>query len=165
MAYSLIRSRRRWSHAHNHIVDEHGYRKGHHSFIVFLICGYINHQSLKPSLSVYIPIIGRVLLGYVSIYLVWAHIYLWLEISFITLPLGRIPRYTHVSLKTPSKNPVGEKDRRKEYIVHASYIALVASLKTLCEKHSSKNSLREKEYNTRSSWSHNLQDWLFFVNS
>lgn len=71
--------------------------------------------------------------------------------SFITLPLGRIPCYTHVSLKTPSKNSVGEKDRRKEYIVHASYIALIASVKTLHEKYSSKNSLREKEYNTRSS--------------
>jgi len=40
----------------------------------------------------------------------------------------------YASLKTPPKNPVGEKGRRKEYITCISYAAPVASLKTLHEK-------------------------------
>jgi hypothetical protein len=52
----------------------------------------------------------------------------------------------HVSSKTSPKNPV-KKSRRKEYIVRASRIALVASLKTLHEKNPvGKNSSRKKEY-------------------
>lgn len=35
-------NRRRRSHAHNHIVDEHEYRERHHSFIALTICEYIN---------------------------------------------------------------------------------------------------------------------------
>jgi len=55
----------------------------------------------------------------------------------------------YASLKTPLKNPVGEKGRRKEYITHITYVAPVASLKTLHEKTQwEKNSLREKEYNS-----------------
>jgi hypothetical protein len=56
----------------------------------------------------------------------------------------------HASLKTPPppQNPVGKKGRRKECIVRASRIALVASLKTLHEKNPvGKNSSRKKEYN------------------
>ena len=37
-------------------------------------------------------------------------------------------------IKTPPKNPVGKKGSEKEYIAHASYVTLVASLKTLCDK-------------------------------
>ena len=33
--------------------------------------------------------------------------------DFLTLPLGRIPRSTHGSSKTPSKNPVGKKEMEK----------------------------------------------------
>jgi len=40
----------------------------------------------------------------------------------------------YASLKTPPKNPVGKKGRRKEYITSFTYIAPVASLKTLHEK-------------------------------
>jgi len=40
----------------------------------------------------------------------------------------------YASLKTPPKNPVGKKDRRKEYITSFTYVAPVASLKTLHEK-------------------------------
>jgi hypothetical protein len=39
-----------------------------------------------------------------------------------------------VSLKTPSKNPVGKKEWRKEYKSAAACIAFVASLKPLYEK-------------------------------
>jgi hypothetical protein len=40
----------------------------------------------------------------------------------------------HASLKTPPKNPVGKKGRRKEYITCTTYVAPVSSLKTLHEK-------------------------------
>jgi hypothetical protein len=51
-------------------------------------------------------------------------------------------------VKNSSQKPSGEKGRRKECIVRASHIALVASLKTLHEKTPvGKNSSREKEYN------------------
>jgi hypothetical protein len=40
----------------------------------------------------------------------------------------------YASLKTPPKNPVGKKGRRKEYITRIAYVAPVASLKTLHEK-------------------------------
>jgi hypothetical protein len=40
----------------------------------------------------------------------------------------------HALSKTPPKNPVGKKGRRKECIARASRIALVASVKTLHEK-------------------------------
>jgi hypothetical protein len=54
----------------------------------------------------------------------------------------------HALSKTPPKNPVGKKGRRKECIARASRIALVASVKTLHEKTQwEKNSSREKEYN------------------
>jgi hypothetical protein len=54
----------------------------------------------------------------------------------------------HASSKTPPKNPVGKKGRRKECIARASRIALVALLKTSHEKNlAGKNSSREKEYN------------------
>jgi len=44
----------------------------------------------------------------------------------------------YASLKTPPKNPVGKKDRRKEYITSFTYVAPVASLKTLHKKPSGK---------------------------
>jgi hypothetical protein len=51
----------------------------------------------------------------------------------------------HTSSKTPPKNPVGKKGRRKECISRVSGIALVASLKTLHEKKLvGKNSSRKK---------------------
>ena len=37
-------------------------------------------------------------------------------------------------IKNYPQNPVGEKGRRKEYITHITYVAPVASLKTLHEK-------------------------------
>jgi hypothetical protein len=37
-------------------------------------------------------------------------------------------------LKTPPKNPVGKKGRKKEYITCPAYVAPIASLKTLHEK-------------------------------
>jgi hypothetical protein len=46
--------------------------------------------------------------------------------------------------------------RIKEYISTAFCIAHVASSKTLCEKPSSKNSQREKEYNIKPSWLYNI---------
>jgi hypothetical protein len=52
----------------------------------------------------------------------------------------------YASLKTPPKNPVGKKGRRKEYITCFTYVAPVASLKTLHPV--GKNSSREKEYNS-----------------
>jgi len=61
--------------------------------------------------------------------------------GFLTLPLGRIPRSTHASLKL-RKNPMG-KNVEKEYMIVVLCIALVASLKTLCEK-LQENSLRKK---------------------
>jgi hypothetical protein len=67
---------------------------------------------------------------------------------FYNTPLGRLPRYAHASLKTPSENPVGKNSSwRKEYIAFVNCIAYVVSLKTLCEKPSNKNSHRKKEYN------------------
>ena len=39
--------------------------------------------------------------------------------DILTLLLGRIPRLAYASLKTPSKNLMGEKEWRKEYIVVA----------------------------------------------
>jgi hypothetical protein len=69
-------------------------------------------------------------------------------VCFTALPLGRLPRYAHASLKTPSENLVEKNGSwRKEYITFVNCIAHVVSLKTLCEKPSSKNSHREKEYN------------------
>ena len=54
---------------------------------------------------------------------------------FITLPLGLIPRNAHASLKLLPKTQWKKKgSKEKEYIAHASYVALVASLKTLSEK-------------------------------
>jgi hypothetical protein len=51
----------------------------------------------------------------------------------------------HASLKTPPKNPLGNKGRREECIARASRIALVVSLKTLHDKNPvGKNSSREK---------------------
>jgi hypothetical protein len=58
--------------------------------------------------------------------------------SFLTLvyntPPWPIICYVYASLKTPAKNPVGKKGRRKEYITRIAYVAPVASLKTLHEK-------------------------------
>jgi len=42
--------------------------------------------------------------------------------------------YVYASLKTPPKNPVRKKGRRKKYITRIAYAAPVASLKTLHEK-------------------------------
>jgi hypothetical protein len=43
------------------------------------------------------------------------------------------------------QNPSGKKkDRRKEYITCANYVASVVSLKTLCKKPNGKNSPRKK---------------------
>jgi hypothetical protein len=59
--------------------------------------------------------------------------------NFTTLPLGRLTRYAHASLKTPSENPVGiNGSRRKEYIAFANCIAHNLQVKTHKEK---------KEYN------------------
>jgi len=56
--------------------------------------------------------------------------------------------YVYASLKTPPKNPVGKKGRRKGYITCITYVAPVASLKPCIRKPSGKNSSREKEYNS-----------------
>ena len=54
---------------------------------------------------------------------------------FVTLPLGLIPRNAHASLKLLPKTQWKKKgSTEKEYIAHASYVALVASLKTLSDK-------------------------------
>ena len=53
--------------------------------------------------------------------------------------------YVYVSLKTPPKNPVGKKSRRKEYITRIAYAAPVASLKkTLHEKTQWEKLIKEK---------------------
>ena len=49
-------------------------------------------------------------------------------------PPWPIECHVYASLKTPPKNPVGKKGRRKEYITCPAYVAPVASLKTLHEK-------------------------------
>ena len=157
MAYSLIRSRRRRSHAHNRWTMNTNIGRGITVLLLSHICVWI-HQPTSQTISLNIYTYNRKSPIMICFHIFGMSSYLSRvgDNSFITLPLGRIPRYTHVSLKTPSKNPVGEKDRRKEYIVHASYIALVASLKTLREKYSSKNSLRKK--NT----THDLLDRIIF---
>ena len=82
-----------------------------------------------------------------------------------TLPLGRLPRYAHASLKTSSKNSMRKNGSwRKEYISFVNCITHVVSLKTLREKSSSKNSHRKKEYNIYPSWSCILQNIPFFMN-
>jgi len=60
----------------------------------------------------------------------------------------------HASLKTPSEKPSGKKRfyGEKSTLHTQDVFARIASLKTLCEKTSNKNSLREKEYNTQPSW-------------
>jgi hypothetical protein len=66
----------------------------------------------------------------------------------------------YASLKTPPKNPVGKKGRRKEYITRASRDAPVASLKTLHEKTQwEKLTKGKKEYN-----SFDLQDLVSRTN-
>jgi hypothetical protein len=47
-------------------------------------------------------------------------------------------------VKTPPKNPVEKKGRRKEYITHIAYAATVASLKTLHEKTQWEKLIKEK---------------------
>jgi len=55
----------------------------------------------------------------------------------------------YASLKTPPKNSVGKKGRRKEYIPYIAYAAPVASLKTLNEKTQwEKTHQGKKEYNS-----------------
>ena len=50
----------------------------------------------------------------------------------------------YASLKTPPKNLVGKKGRRKEYITCPAYVAPVASLKTLHEKTQWEKLIKEK---------------------
>jgi hypothetical protein len=50
----------------------------------------------------------------------------------------------YASLKTPPKNPMGKKGRRKEYITCIAYVAPVASLKTLHEKTRWEKLIKEK---------------------
>ena len=70
---------------------------------------------------------------------------------FVTLPLGLIPRNAHASLKLLPKTQWEKKGSEKEYMAHASYVALVASLKTLRDKTQWEKSPRKKEYNNLSS--------------
>ena len=51
----------------------------------------------------------------------------------------------HASSKTPPKNPVGKKDRGKEYITRAGYVAPVALLKILREKTQWEKTYQEKK--------------------
>ena len=48
--------------------------------------------------------------------------------------------------------------------INRNCIAYVASLKTLREKPSSKNSQKEKEHNNKPSWLHIILYLLFFMN-
>ena len=68
---------------------------------------------------------------------------------FYNTPPWAITANAYASSKTPSEKSSGKK-RFLEKRVHINRycIAHVASSKTLCEKPSSKNSQREKEYNT-----------------
>jgi hypothetical protein len=52
--------------------------------------------------------------------------------------------YMYASSKTPPKNPMGKKGRRKECITCASYVTHVASLKTLHEKTQWEKLIKEK---------------------
>ena len=61
-------------------------------------------------------------------------IYCFLDFELQHSPLAKFICYVYALLKTPSKNPVGKKGRRKEYITSFTYVAPVASLKTLHEK-------------------------------
>ena len=61
-------------------------------------------------------------------------IYCFLDFELQHSPLAKFICYVYALLKTPSKNPVGKKGRRKEYISYIAYAAPVASLKTLHEK-------------------------------
>ena len=64
---------------------------------------------------------------------------------FITLPLGLIPRNAHASIKLLPKTQCEKGSKEKEYIAHASYVALVASLKTLSEKTQWEKVTKEKK--------------------
>jgi hypothetical protein len=79
--------------------------------------------------------------------------------EFLILPLGRIPRSIHVSLKL-QKNPVG-KNLEKEYMIVVSCVALVASLKTSRDK-LQENSWKKKEHNNVFRTNYNLQDYWFY---
>ena len=61
-------------------------------------------------------------------------IYCFLDFELQHSPLAKFICYVYASLKTPSKNQVGKKGRRKEYITSFTYVAHVASLKILHEK-------------------------------
>ena len=66
-------------------------------------------------------------------------------------------------IKTPPKNPVGKKgSKEKEYIAHASYVALVASLKTLSEKTQWEKVTKEKKVQLIFGISFDLRDQYEF---
>ena len=77
-------------------------------------------------------------------------IYCFLDFELQHSPLAKFICYVYALLKTPPKNPVGKKGRRKEYITSISLRCTCCLIKNLAwENPVGKNSSREKEYNSR----------------
>jgi len=83
---------------------------------------------------------------------------------FTTLPLGRLPRKHMPRQKLHPKTQGEKRSLEKRVHINRNCIAYVASLKTLREKPSSKNSQKEKEHNNKPSWLHIILYLLFFMN-